>query len=208
MSFLPSKKQSEQPSPGKAGGLLGLFMSKVSFFDKRILKKFFEITSGISGILSLVIIFVDIPKNWKFPVAGIFLALLAVIYLVIWLCSNNLNCININVEGSDVAIKVGNIFQQPGLKAIAFNEYFDTQVDNVIIAERSLNGIFIKNHLDIPVAELDGHIESYAFDHREKLEVNSHRKEGKKQKYQIGTICLYKEYILGHLEQPDNFGEI
>ena len=83
-----------------------------------------------------------------------------------------LNKIDINVEGSDVTIKVGDIFQQPGLKAIAFNEYFDTQVDNRIIAEGSLNGIFIKKNLDVPVSELDHHIENYAFESSEILESN------------------------------------
>ena len=76
----------------------------------------------------------------------------------------NLNKIEINVEGSDVTIQVGDIFQQSGLKAIAFNEYFDTQVDNKVIAEGSLNGIFIKEHLDVAVAALDAYIESYAFE--------------------------------------------
>jgi hypothetical protein len=178
-------------------------MSKVSFFDKRIIKKFLEVTSGISVVLSLVVIFFDIPQCWKFPGAGIFLASLALIYAIIWWWSNNLNCININVEGSDVTIKVGDIFQQPGLKAIAFNEYFDTQVDNVIISERSLNGVFIKNHLNISVEELDNHIENYAFGESERLEDNDNRKEGKKQKYQIGTVCIHKEYLLTSFSKFD-----
>lgn len=89
------------------------------------------------------------------------------------------NHININVEGSDVTIKVGDIFQQPGLKVIAFNEYFDTQVDNRIIAESSLNGTFIKCHLNGAVENLDSHIESYAFDQSEKLRVDNDRRRKK-----------------------------
>ena len=171
-------------------------MAKVHFFDKRIFKKFLEITSGISVVLSLAVIFIDIPKAWKIPGAAIFLGLLAMIYVAIWLWSNLLNHINISVEGSEVTIKVGDIFQQPGLKAIAFNEYFDTQVDNRIIAENSLNGTFIKRHLNGATESLDSHIEHYAFEQGEKLEVDSDRREGKKQRYQIGTVCLYKDYLL------------
>lgn len=171
-------------------------MAKVHFFDKRIFKIFLEITSGISVMLSLAVIFIDIPKAWKIPGAAIFLGLLALIYMAIWLWSNRLNHINISVEGSEVTIKVGDIFQQPGLKAIAFNEYFDTQVDNRIIAESSLNGTFIKCHLNSTVESLDSHIEHYAFDQSEKLGVNNDRREGKKQRYQIGTVCLYKDYLL------------
>ena len=171
-------------------------MAKVSFIDKRILKKFLEITSAASGTVSAVVLFVDIPVEWKLRAGWAFLMLLALTYLVIWIWSNNLNSIDINVEGSDVTIKVGDIFQQSGLKAIAFNEYFDTQVDNKIISEKSLNGILIKNHLNISTSELDRYIENYAFDGSEVLEIENDRKQGKKQKYQIGTICLYKDYLL------------
>lgn len=107
-----------------------------------------------------------------------------------------MNSIKIDVEGSNVSIEVGDIFAQSGLKVIAFNEYFDTQVDNNIIAETSLNGIFIKSHLLIPVNELDEHIENYAFDDSELLDIVEARKEGKRKKYQLGTICVFKDFLL------------
>ena len=179
-------------------------MSKVRFFDKRIIKRFLEITSVFSGTISVVVLFVDIPRDFKLTAGWIFLALLAATYLALWLWSNNLNSIDINIEGSTVAIKAGDIFQQEGLKAIAFNEYFDTQVDNAIISENSLNGIFIKKHLDITVPELDKYIESYGFDGAEILENSTARKLGKRQRYQLGSICLYKEYILTAFSKFDD----
>ena len=171
-------------------------MTKVGFFDRRVIENFLKITSGISATLSLVVLFVDIPSECKIAYGWIFIVLLILIYLAIWVWSNNLNKIDINVEGSDVTIKVGDIFSEPGLKAIAFNEYFDTQVDNLIIAEGSLNGIFINKHLGVPVSELDGHIENYPFDGSEILGANEGRKLGKKVRYQIGTICVYKNFLL------------
>jgi len=83
-----------------------------------------------------------------------------------------------------------------GLKAIAFNEYFDTLVDNKIIAESSLNGIFIKKYLSVPVSDLDRHIENYSFEKNEILESNPDRKQGKKVRHQIGTICVYEDFLL------------
>lgn len=65
-------------------------------------------------------------------------------YLGVWAWSNRLNHVEINIEGTSVTVKVGDIFLQPGLKAIAFNEYFDTKVDNEIISENSLNGAFLR----------------------------------------------------------------
>ncbi|HEL5321326.1 TPA: macro domain-containing protein [Stenotrophomonas maltophilia] len=171
-------------------------MAKVSFRDKRVFKKFLEITSLASGTLSFVVIFIDIPAEWKIRAGWIFLALLLITYLAIWIWSNNLNNIDINVEGSDVAIRTGDIFLQPGLKAIAFNEYFDTQVDNKVISETSLNGIFIQKHLRVPTSELDRHIEDYAFDDGDFLEENESRTHGKKKRYRLGTICLYEDYLL------------
>lgn len=171
-------------------------MTKVNFFDRRVVENFLKITSVISTTLSLVVLFIDLPTKYKLTLGCIFIVLLGIIYLVNWIWSNNLNKIDINIEGSDVTIKVGDIFNQPGLKVIAFNEYFDTQVDNRVIAEQSLNGIFIKKYLDVPVLELDRYIESYAFDPSEILGSNPSRQMGKKVRHQIGTICVYKDYLL------------
>jgi hypothetical protein len=169
---------------------------KVSLFDRRVIENFLKITSGISAALSMLVLFVDIPTAHKSIYGWLFIGLLILIYFVIWIWSNNLNKIDINVEGSEVTIKVGDIFLESGLKANAFNEYFDTVVDNKIIAESSLNGIFIQKHLGEPISSLDGHIENYSFDDSEKLEANSERKLGKKDRYQIGTICIYKDFLL------------
>jgi hypothetical protein len=49
---------------------------------------------------------------------------------------------------------------QEGLKVIAFNEYFDTQVDERIIAQASLNAKVIREYCDCSVSELDAYIEN------------------------------------------------
>ena len=66
-------------------------LAKVNFFDKRVIKKFLEITAVVSGTLSFVVIFVDVHAEWKLKAGLAFLAILALTYLVIWLWSNNLN---------------------------------------------------------------------------------------------------------------------
>jgi hypothetical protein len=171
-------------------------MTKVSVLDRRVIGAFLKITSAISATLSLVVLFVDIPAGCKSTYGWIFIGFLSLIYLGIWFWSNNLNKIDINVEGSQVTIKVGNIFSEPGLRAIAFNEYFDTIVDNKIIAETSVNGVFIKKYLSDAVSVLDRHIESYPFDESEKLDINSNRQVGKRIRYRLGTICVYKNFLL------------
>jgi hypothetical protein len=177
---------------------------KVNLFDKRIVKQFLEFTSGISVGLSLLLIFVEIPKEVKLTLGSIFAAILLGIYAFLWLKSNHLEEVNLDVEGSIVTVKKGDIFKQSGFKVIAFNEYFDTQVDDKIISQQSLNGIFIANHLDIPVPELDKYIENYSFDNDEILDGNTTRKFGKKKRYSIGTVCVYNEYLLTAFSKFDD----
>lgn len=171
-------------------------MSKVAFLDRRVIENFLKITSAISATTSLVVLFVEIPSECKHAAVWVFLGALALIYILIWFWSNHLNEININIEGSEVTIKVGDIFKQQGWKVIAFNEYFDTQVDNVVIAQNSLNGVFITNHLGAPVAQLDRYIEQYNFEAGDVIGNNDTRKIGKRTRHRIGTICVYKDYVL------------
>lgn len=171
-------------------------MLKVSFFDKRIIKQFLEIAAGISTFLSLVLIFLEIPQPSKLMLGGIFLLILLFVYAGLWSKSNNLEEVNLDIEGSTVTVKKGDIFQQLGFKAIAFNEYFDTQVDEKIISSQSLNGIFINEQLKAPLVDLDKYIESYPFESEDPLDENTNRKFGKKKRYKIGTICVYKDYLL------------
>ena len=139
-------------------------MIKVNLFDRRIVRQFLEFTSGISVGLSLLLIFIEIPKDIKLILGSIFAAILLGIYVVLWFKSNRLEEVNLAVEGSIVTVKKGDIFKQPGFKVIAFNEYFDTQVDDKIISQQSLNGIFITDHLEVGIAELDKYVENYPFD--------------------------------------------
>ena len=179
-------------------------MSKVSFFDKKVWKNFLAITSSVCGAVSFWVIFFDIPAPLKKEVALWFLIFLLIIYLLVWVWSNKLTSIKINVEGSTVLIKEGDLFQQEGLKVIAFNEYFDTLVDNKIISERSLNGMFIQNYLGVPVSKLDEYIENYNFGADELIGENSARQAGNKKKYQLGTICIYNDFLLTAFSKFDD----
>lgn len=179
-------------------------MAKVNFFDTRIVKKFSDYTSTISTIFSLLLIFVDIPTENKITLGIIFLFTLSLLYFGIWLKSNNLTEVNLDVEGSIVTLKAGDLFLQDGFKVIAFNEYFDTQVDDNIISHKSLNGLYIDNHLSGPISDLDQSISNYKFDEDEILEVNQERKVGKKQKYSLGTIFVNEDYLLTAFSKFDD----
>lgn len=168
---------------------------KVGFFDRRIVDYFAKIISVVGVFSSLGALFIKIPEDQKLLCGLIFMTFILAIYVGIWIWSNKLNKVDIKIEGSEVTVKVGDIFSEPELKAIAFNEYFDTLVDNKIISENSLNGIFIEKHLEIAVPELDAYIDNYSFE-QEELGHNIGRKLGKKKRYHIGTVCLYNDFLL------------
>lgn len=54
---------------------------------------------------------------------------------LLWRRANRLRQVNIKIGVTTLIVKSGDIFEEDGLKAIAFNEYFDTTVDDKIIAK-------------------------------------------------------------------------
>ncbi len=179
-------------------------MPKIRFFDRRVVSQFLEYISAISTALSLFLIFVDIPDSTKILLGVIFILGLVIGYITLWIHSSTLENIDLNIEGSTVTIKTGDIFEEPGFKVIAFNEYFDTLVDNKIISEESLNGIFINKFFSRSTRVLDDHVHSYNFEEGDVACDNVERKHGKTRRYNIGTVCVYEEYILAAFSKFDD----
>jgi Domain of unknown function (DUF6430) len=169
---------------------------KVKFFDRAVIKKSSQIIAALSSALSAVLLFVDIPTGFKILGGVAFLFVLILVHVGMWIWANRLQNVTIEIEGSKVRITTGDIFNQIGFKVIAFNEYLDTQVDDVLISKASLNGTFIESYLTEPVANLDAHIAGFAFEPEDVLQVNAKRRAGKATQYRLGTICVYGEFLL------------
>lgn len=170
---------------------------KVAFFDNNLVKNFWAHLSGLLTIFSGVVLFIDdtpLKERWIFPV--VLILFLIIWYVFLWWRASNLKNIDLDIESTTISIVTGDLFKQDGLKAIPFNEYFDTQVDDEVISKASLNGIFITDILLGEIEQLDSHILSYKFREENILEKNTTRIAGKNQKYQIGTVCLYEDYLL------------
>lgn len=177
---------------------------KVNFFDSQLLELFYKILSVISVITSLLFIFIDIPMQLKLFIGLVVLVLLIILYCILWWLSNKKTHINLNIEGSPVEIKFGDIFKEEGLKVIAFNEYFDTLVDNKVIAENTLNGFFIKNFID-NVSLFDEQIYNDLHLQEKVIGTNENRFLGKKTKYKLGSIFKYEsQYLLTAFSRFDD----
>ncbi|WP_312324203.1 macro domain-containing protein [Soonwooa sp.] len=172
---------------------------KVKFFDKGIRNQFWVLFSVLSGILSFVLLFNIVPDSYKEYLkcfGYITFALLILMYIYLWYRANNLTDVKIDIEGSTVNIKSGDLFNENGFKVIPFNEYFDTIVDEKIIASSSLNGIYINKYLDTTVQDLDNHIIQNS-DNEDIIDNNSTRRAGGKSiKHKISTIIVYKDFLL------------
>jgi hypothetical protein len=108
------------------------------------------------------------------------------IYIILWLWMNNKRSVTLKMGNTAVLIKQGDIFSEEGYKVIAFNEYFDTELGD-IVSEETLNGKFIKEYVK-NTEELDKKIEEDEHLVNRKTNINTNRTSGKKQKYKLGSI--------------------
>lgn len=101
-----------------------------------------------------------------------------------------LNGIRISVGDNDVRIKQADLFKQNGLRLIPFNEYFDTQVDDEVIAHNTLNGIFIDKYVDNIQCLKD------VIKDAPEVKGSNPRLANGKNKYPLGRIIKFGEYLL------------
>lgn len=168
---------------------------KVNFFDRQLRREYYSILSVIGLVLSFILIFKGVPDEHKSIAAVIFMSLLIIIYIFLWIRANTMQKIKLEMNNSVLEIKLGDIFEEKEFKVIAFNEYFDTQVDEKVISSNTLNGKYIKEKVD-DINTLDKLIEKELTSRNLKSIQNSERKLGKKCKYDLGTIVKNGDYLL------------
>lgn len=172
------------------------------FFDKELRRVYFAWLSAINVITALILIFVTVPEKYKIGGGIAFVTALLVIYFGLWIHANSIKHIILKINNSKAEVKVGDIFEEEGLKVIAFNEYFDTLVNERVIASSSLNGQFIINHVD-DIDELNKEIRESNHLSSRKTEINLSRQEGNTQKYQLGSIHVHKNFLLAAFTKFD-----
>lgn len=106
--------------------------------------------------------------------------------------------IKLTIGNNEVRVKQADIFQQDGLRLIPFNEYFDTQVDDVIIAHETLNGKFIDDYVDDVKA-----LRNVICDAHKNNGMTSQQTNGKN-KFPLGSIVKFNEYLLLAFTHFDN----
>lgn len=174
---------------------------KVKWYDKKILKETLNFALFVGSILGIIALFDNaiIPDN---RTQALVISLISIIfyYIIHLVKANVLKCISLDIMSSTFIIKEGDIFEHNSdeLNVINFNEYFDTCVDNRIIAEKSLNGKFIQKYVK-DINDLDCVIEQEL----KEIEVVENRKTGKQKRYELGEIVEYKGFLLTSLTKFD-----
>lgn len=171
---------------------------KIKFYDKMLCIKTGSFFMLLGSILSFIALFDSemISKN-KLIILLIWIVITIIYYFYSLIRMNNIKNISLSIHGSTFEIKSGNLFDSPDLKVVNFNEYFDTQVDNKVIAKNSLNGKFILDILNNDTNDLDLKIEKQLSG--KIIETNEKRENGKKNKYNLGEIVEYNDYLLTSL---------
>ncbi|MGP1505533.1 MAG: macro domain-containing protein [Eggerthia catenaformis] len=167
---------------------------KVHFLDKKLWSSFFVVLSGMSVLTSLICIFVDIPDRLKIYALIVFAIILCFVFCLMWYRANKLNKVTLNINNSIMEIEIGDIFSEEGFKVISFNEYFDTNVDGVIVSSKTLNGKYIQKYYpDTSVLN-----EIIKNDTHAKSSIISQDKRSDEiiNKYKLGTIIKNNTYFL------------
>lgn len=177
---------------------------KVGFFNKKIWKHFSVFVSALAGAVSLILAFIDIDQDLRLKIGISFVGVLITVYIVMLIVANKKTSQTIRINDTDVKIEYGDIFEQDGVKVIAFNEFFDTQVDNHIISQSSLNGQYIAKRTGGAEA-IDSVIESDVHIKQNICEIDVNRSLGGKTiRYSLGSICADDNYFLLAFTRFDN----
>lgn len=183
---------------------------KVRVFDEDVRAQFWKYFSVIAGIISFILLFNVVPPEYSsfLPCFGyLVFTVVVVMYWIIWYRANNLTNISIEVAGSTVNIKCGDLFLESGLKVISFNEYFDTKVDDKIISRKSLNGIFINKFFENKINELDEFITAN-IEESDIIETQQERLHGGKLvKCKLSTTIVYEDFLLTAFTKFDAYNK-
>ena len=189
---------------------------KVKLSDRILWGKYLATLGVVSSIVTLVSFFataqsIGIPSGYLLI---IFCAIIIGIFYYMWWKANQVNQANLKINNTRVCVTEGDIWElmkkdpkdRAGeISVIAANDYFDTIVNDQIVAAKSLHGQYINKLInDSKLDELDRAIESddilNEVINREDV---PQRKVGRKVRYSIGSVVEFESYVLAAFTKFD-----
>ena len=183
--------------------------SKVKFYDYILWKNYLSVLGIISSIVTLISFFAT-AQSMKINircVVTMFIVILILLFMCMWWSANHQKCVRLKINNTKIQIQEGNIFglldkepenRKDEISVIAVNDYYDTIVDDRIIAKKTLHGQYIDRIVQAGKLEkLEHTIETDEILNKEGncIEVPD-RIRGRKIKYSIGSVVEFESYVL------------
>ena len=182
--------------------------SKVKIYDRTLWKSYAAFVAFFSSIITLLSFFYTAEESC-IGVSGwrtIYIIVLIGRFIYIWYKANALNIARLSINNTKVEVVIGDIFdpfyypnQHEGeITIIPVNDYYDYIVDDRIVSNKSLHGQYIKKITEIgKLDSLNYKIENDPF--LKKIgnpKVEALREEGRKVRYELGSLVEFENYIL------------
>lgn len=176
--------------------------SKVPFYDRILWGNFLKVLGIVSSLASIVSFFITAEKinTEVWPLATAFFLTVCLLFLHMWWSANHLQKVELRINQTNVCVKIGDIFSpenESEIKIIAVNDFFDTEVDDRIVAKRSLHGRYIQKLKEKEIVNCLKQKISNDRSLNAKGNWKAAVRNGKKvRRYKIGSMLTFGSYVL------------
>lgn len=190
--------------------------SKVNILDGVLWRNYLSVLGIVSSIVTLIS-FLGTAQNLEIGVIYIvtlFIAILALIFIYMWWSANRQKYVRLRINNTEIRIREGNIFEllekdpkdrRGEISIIGVNDYYDTIVDDRIIAKKTLPGQYIERIANAgKLEQLEQAIETDEMINREgNYAEDTERTRGRKRRYSIGSLVEFEAYVLAAFTKFD-----
>ena len=184
------------------------YFSKVKIYDRTLWRSYAATVAFLSSIITLISFF-NTAEGSCIGVRGwiiVYIIMLVGSFVYIWYKANVLNEAYLSINNTKVEVIIGDIFDQLSnpdqhdgeITVIAVNDYYDYIVDDRIVSNKSLHGQYIKKI--ISAGKLDALNQKIENDpvlqSMGNPKEDGARKEGRKVRYELGSLVEFENYIL------------
>lgn len=190
--------------------------SKVYILDGVLWRNYLSVLGIVSSIVTLIS-FLGTAQNMEINVIYIvivFIAILVLIFIYMWWRANQQKYVRLRINNTAIRIQEGNIFEllemeskdrRGEISIIGVNDYYDTIVDDRIIAKKTLHGQYIEQIINAgKLEQLKQAIETDEMINREgNYAEDTERTRGRKRRYSIGSLVEFEAYVLAAFTKFD-----
>lgn len=190
--------------------------SKVYILDGVLWRNYLSVLGIVSSIVTLIS-FLGTAQNMEINVIYIvivFIAILVLIFIYMWWSANQQKYVRLRINNTAIRIQEGNIFEllemeskdrRGEISIIGVNDYYDTIVDDRIIAKKTLHGQYIERIINAgKLEQLEQVIETDEMINREgNYAEDTERTRGRKRRYSIGSLVEFEAYVLAAFTKFD-----